>query len=68
MVSALPAAPLERSLDLVSRWVHAVAEDGFLYSFDLGKGELGHLLKARELPEMQPRCSRDLVERATGPA
>mmetsp|Transcript_49904 Transcript_49904/g.165237 ORF Transcript_49904/g.165237 Transcript_49904/m.165237 type:complete len:519 (+) Transcript_49904:22-1578(+) len=29
-------------------WVHAVAEDGFLYSFDLGKGELGHLLKAHE--------------------
>ena len=52
----------------MGRWVHAVAEDGVLYSFDLGKGELGHLLKARELPEMQPRSSRDLVERATGPA
>lgn len=29
-------------------WVHAVAEDSHLYCFDVGKGELAHLLKAHE--------------------
>lgn len=43
-----PTHPLPPSLVPplgIGGWVHAVAEDAHIYSFDVEKGELAHLLK-----------------------